>query len=68
MYFAWMQGLITKDREDIDPAAAPFAKTHQESEKFGLREGASLIEVVSITVIPVSVMVPCLKCNTLCFN
>jgi malate dehydrogenase (decarboxylating) len=39
-------GLITKERKDIDRAAAPFAKTVAESEEFGLREGASLLEVV----------------------
>lgn len=39
-------GLITKERKDIDPAAAPFAKGHSEIEGFGLREGASLVEVV----------------------
>lgn len=37
-------GLITKDRTNIDPAAAPFAKDPRELE--GLREGASLLEVV----------------------
>lgn len=42
-----MQGLITKDRKDIDPAAAPFAKGHSEIEGLGLREGASLVEVVN---------------------
>lgn len=68
MYFACMQGLVTKGREDIDPAAAPFAKTHQEIKEFDLQEGASLIEVVSITENLVSVIVPCLKCNMLCFN
>ncbi|CDP08867.1 unnamed protein product [Coffea canephora] len=39
-------GLITNERNDIDPAAAPFAKTHEEIKSFGLQEGASLIEVV----------------------
>lgn len=37
-------GLITKERKNIDPAAAPFAKGPGEFE--GLREGASLLEVV----------------------
>ncbi|OAY62329.1 NAD-dependent malic enzyme 2, mitochondrial isoform X1 [Manihot esculenta] len=37
-------GLITKERTNIDPAAAPFAKDLKDVE--GLREGASLIEVV----------------------
>lgn len=43
-----MQGLLTKERKGIDPAAAPFAKTLAETEEMGLREGASLVEVVSI--------------------
>uniref|UniRef100_A0A7N1A639 Malic enzyme n=2 Tax=Kalanchoe fedtschenkoi TaxID=63787 RepID=A0A7N1A639_KALFE len=37
-------GLITKDRKAIDPAAAPFAQVPGEIE--GLGEGASLLEVV----------------------
>ncbi|XP_022156123.1 NAD-dependent malic enzyme 59 kDa isoform, mitochondrial [Momordica charantia] len=37
-------GLVTKDRTNIDPAAAPFAKDPTELE--GLSEGASLLEVV----------------------
>lgn len=41
-----MQGLITKERKNIDPAAAPFAKDLKDVE--GLREGASLIEVVKL--------------------
>ncbi|XP_073028745.1 NAD-dependent malic enzyme 59 kDa isoform, mitochondrial [Primulina eburnea] len=39
-------GLITKERKGIDPAAAPFAKSHSEIERLGLGEGSSLIEVV----------------------
>lgn len=39
-----MQGLITKERKGLDPAAAPFAKDPREIQ--GLREGASLLEVV----------------------
>lgn len=39
-------GLITTERKDIDPAAAPFAKAIGEVERIGLREGASLVEVV----------------------
>ncbi|KAG5617765.1 hypothetical protein H5410_017589 [Solanum commersonii] len=38
-------GLITKDRKDIDPAALPFAKAHHEIEGLGLQEGAGLAEV-----------------------
>lgn len=36
-------GLVTKDRKEIDPAAAPFAKNPGE---YGLTEGSSLLEVV----------------------
>ncbi|KAG6501826.1 hypothetical protein ZIOFF_041710 [Zingiber officinale] len=39
-------GLITKDRKGIDPAAAPFARGYGPEEVEGLREGASLQEVV----------------------
>lgn len=39
-------GLITKARNNLDPAAAPFAKLSGEIEGLGLKEGASLIEVV----------------------
>ncbi|KAF5744355.1 NAD-dependent malic enzyme 59 kDa isoform mitochondrial [Tripterygium wilfordii] len=39
-------GLVTKERKHIDPAAAPFAKNLSDIEGLGLREGASLIEVV----------------------
>ncbi|CAA3027760.1 NAD-dependent malic enzyme 59 kDa isoform, mitochondrial [Olea europaea subsp. europaea] len=39
-------GLITTERKDIDPAAAPFAKSQGEIEGLGLSEGACLIEVV----------------------
>lgn len=39
-------GLLTKERNGIDPAAAPFAKSLAETEEMGLREGASLVEVV----------------------
>lgn len=37
-------GLITKERKNLDPAAAPFAKNPGET--MGLGEGASLLEVV----------------------
>ncbi|KAF8413134.1 hypothetical protein HHK36_001110 [Tetracentron sinense] len=37
-------GLITKERKDIDPAAAPFATSPGDIE--GLTEGSSLVEVV----------------------
>ncbi|KAK2971837.1 hypothetical protein RJ640_001001 [Escallonia rubra] len=39
-------GLITKERNNIDPGAAPFAKSLGEVEELGLKEGASLLEVV----------------------
>ncbi|KAM7508680.1 hypothetical protein LguiA_019133 [Lonicera macranthoides] len=39
-------GLITKERKEIDPAAAPFAKALGEVERLGLSEGASLVEVI----------------------
>ncbi|XP_042511536.1 NAD-dependent malic enzyme 59 kDa isoform, mitochondrial-like [Macadamia integrifolia] len=39
-------GLLTKERENIDPAAAPFARGFGPGEIEGLREGASLLEVV----------------------
>ncbi|XP_022770381.1 NAD-dependent malic enzyme 2, mitochondrial-like isoform X3 [Durio zibethinus] len=37
-------GLVTKERKNLDPAAAPFAK--DPGQIVGLREGASLLEVV----------------------
>lgn len=37
-------GLVTKQRKNLDPAAAPFAKDPAEID--GLKEGATLIEVV----------------------
>ncbi|KAL1373047.1 hypothetical protein AAHE18_01G246000 [Arachis hypogaea] len=37
-------GLVTTDRNNLDPAAAPFAKNPRDLE--GLTEGASIIEVV----------------------
>ncbi|KAF9602598.1 hypothetical protein IFM89_030204 [Coptis chinensis] len=40
-------GLVTTDRKNIDPAAAPFARGHGQGEIEGLREGASLHEVVA---------------------
>ncbi|XP_043720727.1 NAD-dependent malic enzyme 59 kDa isoform, mitochondrial-like [Telopea speciosissima] len=39
-------GLLTKERKNIDPAAAPFARGFGPGEIEGLREGASLLEVV----------------------
>ncbi|CAH9097026.1 unnamed protein product [Cuscuta europaea] len=39
-------GLITKGRKDMDPAASPFAKEQHEIEGLGLYEGAGLLEVV----------------------
>ena len=43
----WMQGLVTKERKELDPSAAPFAKDPTEIE--GLTEGAGLVEVVNFT-------------------
>jgi hypothetical protein len=43
----WMQGLVTKERKELDPSAAPFAKDPREIE--GLTEGAGLVEVVNFT-------------------
>lgn len=51
-----MQGLITKARKVIDPAAAPFAKAPAEIEELGLMEGANLIEVVNLTAVLFSLM------------
>ncbi|KAJ4954564.1 hypothetical protein NE237_011347 [Protea cynaroides] len=39
-------GLLTKERKNIDPAAAPFARGFGPGEVEGLSEGASLLEVV----------------------
>lgn len=39
-------GLVTKDRKNIDPAAAPFARGFGPGEIEGLGEGADLVEVV----------------------
>ncbi|GMP42503.1 hypothetical protein CsSME_00012226 [Camellia sinensis var. sinensis] len=39
-------GLITEERENIDPDALPFARKVNEAGRQGLREGASLVEVV----------------------
>ncbi|XP_022147088.1 NAD-dependent malic enzyme 62 kDa isoform, mitochondrial [Momordica charantia] len=40
------QGLITEERESIDQDASPFARKAKEIKRQGLREGASLVEVV----------------------
>ncbi|KAI9080601.1 hypothetical protein K1719_037462 [Acacia pycnantha] len=40
------KGLITEERENIDPEALPFARNVREADRQGLREGASLVEVV----------------------
>ncbi|KAI3418654.1 uncharacterized protein J3R85_013604 [Psidium guajava] len=40
------KGLITEDRESIDLEARPFARKVKEANRQGLREGASLVEVV----------------------
>ncbi|CAE5980705.1 unnamed protein product [Arabidopsis arenosa] len=40
------QGLITEGRENIDPEAQLFARKTKEMERLGLKEGATLVEVV----------------------
>lgn len=40
------KGLITEARENVDPDARPFARKIKETERQGLREGATLAEVV----------------------
>ncbi|PNY14534.1 NADP-dependent malic enzyme [Trifolium pratense] len=40
------KGLITEGRENIDPDALPFARSLKEMDRQGLKEGASLAEVV----------------------
>ncbi|ERN01033.1 NAD-dependent malic enzyme 62 kDa isoform, mitochondrial [Amborella trichopoda] len=42
------KGLITEERENIDPDALPFARKLKEVSHQGLREGASIAEVVRI--------------------
>jgi malate dehydrogenase (decarboxylating) len=39
-------GLITNERKTLDPAAAPFAKSPGQVQSLGLREGATLLEVI----------------------
>lgn len=41
-----IQGLITEERENVDPDALPFARNIKEIHRQGLKEGASLVEVV----------------------
>lgn len=41
-----MQGLVTTERKNLDPAAAAFAKNPRDID--GLTEGASIIEVVNV--------------------
>ncbi|XP_057979078.1 NAD-dependent malic enzyme 62 kDa isoform, mitochondrial [Malania oleifera] len=40
------KGLITEERESIDPDALPFARNVKEAGRQGLREGATLVDVV----------------------
>ncbi|XP_047341228.1 NAD-dependent malic enzyme 62 kDa isoform, mitochondrial-like [Impatiens glandulifera] len=40
------KGLITEERKNIDPEATPFARNIKEIGRQGLKEGASLVEVV----------------------
>ena len=46
----YSQGLITEQRENIDPQALPFARKVKEASHQGLWEGASLAEVVRKTL------------------
>ncbi|KAM6568359.1 hypothetical protein CsatB_016344 [Cannabis sativa] len=39
-------GLITDERENVDPDALPFARKIEEIHRQGLKEGASLVQVV----------------------
>lgn len=48
LFVAFNQGLITEGRDNIDPEALPFARKTKEMERQGLKEGASLVEVVCI--------------------
>lgn len=41
-----MQGLVTTERNNLDPDAAPFAKNPRDID--GLTEGASIVEVVNM--------------------
>lgn len=41
-----MQGLVTTERKNLDPSAAPFTKNPRDID--GLTEGASIIEVVNV--------------------
>ncbi|KAL5565582.1 hypothetical protein UlMin_028746 [Ulmus minor] len=43
-YLIDKDGLVTKQRKNLDPAAAPFAKNPEDID--GLREGTTLVEVV----------------------
>ncbi|QHN76528.1 NAD-dependent malic enzyme 62 kDa isoform [Arachis hypogaea] len=45
------KGLITEGRENIDPDALPFARNLKEMDRQGLREGARLVEVLSVKVV-----------------
>lgn len=47
LFVLQIQGLITEGRENIDPDALPFARNLKEMDRQGLKEGASLVEVVS---------------------
>lgn len=40
--------MVTEEREDIDGDAKPFARKTKEIGRQGLREGASLVEVVCL--------------------
>lgn len=46
VFVFWLQGLITKERSGVDPAASPFAKSIGEVQSIGLQEGSDLLQVV----------------------
>lgn len=56
-----IQGLITEARENIDPDARSFARKVKEIERQGLREGASLAEVVSVLHLLLLLKIGCLN-------
>lgn len=45
------QGLVTEERENIDDDAKPFARKTKEIGRQGLKEGASLAEVVCLNTL-----------------
>lgn len=56
-----IQGLVTEARENIDPDARSFARKVKEIERQGLREGANLVEVVSVLNLQLLLKIGCLN-------